>query len=1273
MLRGLSTTPKLFVKKIILEDGSPTGLNPGGYIDLYTDAYKESEEKAISKKLKCTLEFEIKFKYPAYLQNEIKEQSSGYISFQNEIKTLLLKSAIKGYVYDEPTLFKNFLMLKPEKQEPVAEEILNSSDALLAEKSAFGTSHGLIEKNIDLVDDLDNYTYYDDGVPYVSIPQICTFFYEKINEENNPNFLASVFALLIAEDKVIPNKKAGVIMPGTLSSEIIFHNAAPITQTGVFVISNTYALKGEEKSLFETTVFTDAKDKDPITGIPLGATKLSNDVEEVNKVYGAPGDIWVGPIHWHKYTKEGDPNSGTLRPMGGALHDPNSPHPYLEYVLKANKKIVDFRSINAVEKLFVYNSNDYEKILSQQTIQSDEAAVKFTGVDKKNTLDELVGKQAIFSEINYSIRPTMHTKTTILEEEFELEKVSQTIEKDNIHFVFAIDKLKLIKETTALPGLMDKLIFVNSGFMNSFIENLNIFHFEIIRINKATGEGLSLITGDNDLLFSDFGAKNSIGNDISKGFRLRNKTAVIEANLGSNVSIYEFTDGEIDAGIYDNREYTYEIKLKFRDPLITFLTDRLQQVREVIKDLDELLHKSALKINDMGTFVDVYDRYQDEFNSKFVKQSLKPPPIPELPLEFTFSKNEVPVSIESAFSDSTESLLYFLVVLNGDDQLEPRGKFSSLLINTLLFTDSIRNYVMNSLRLSSTSPSLIEKVRSLMALMEDRFSKSLLLFTPENVTKKDTGFTTADYYKQTNVKNAGNHIINFNHTFKQSINLAQTKNRMNWVGMAPQEDAAKGLKVINVGEYKKLVTTNKKSLLSEAGLTTVGEDVLFSYAFVPYSNCLVHFFNREFKLVELLSPDIFQYQAIRKKLFDRITGKKNNISVPEILSFFGIKFQLPKQSVFEMTADTLQDNQQSMGFDFKDNIGQSFDPSEPTKSLSPNKIQNISPAFGSVNNPDFDWQGMPFEDYPLVLAESIINIITSENQTKDKNIAFLREEYSKYDPVLVPSNGQSPMGELGIFSNKSLPYEINLFSTQNVATADQSSPPFSESYVKNGILNMLFAQDGDINHDNYPLMMLFLGLFGKVYYLDGFQAGKATRNLTPSSFIDRTLIKSMIWTPLTNRVLENLPLGKQLYCRIELFDGGGAAASLLDKKVINLFKKFYTYNEYFFIKAGTTIASGVSTTLDSIVATSPDSKNIILNIANQEFDLPTVTANGINTLVGDTQKMFTGLQKKTTVTPSSETIKADENAAAAAAASDRNMSTDQMLIDIASKRSKKDR
>ena len=279
------------------------------------------------------------------------------------------------------------------------------------------------------------------------------------------------------------------VLPNTLIGEVVFENGVPTTQSGFFTISDTFGYQGKEHTLLETTTFVDIQEKDPLTGKPVGSVKPTNLAAEVNMYYGAPGDVWLGPIHMHQYSKADSPNLGKFRAMGGAKHNMNSPHPYLDYNIISNTKIIDYRAISEIENLFTYNTNMYEKILASSS------KVLHRAIKKKDTIDELVGDRAIFSEVNYSIRPTSRVipGKTKFPDRFPsaantqfLTGIQQTgrddiVVKDNIHFLFAIDKLKLIKETTALPGLLDKITFFSSDAAKSIVDSIEIFHFEIIR------------------------------------------------------------------------------------------------------------------------------------------------------------------------------------------------------------------------------------------------------------------------------------------------------------------------------------------------------------------------------------------------------------------------------------------------------------------------------------------------------------------------------------------------------------------------------------------------------------------------------------------------------------------------------------------------------------------------------------------------------------------------------------------------------------------------
>ena len=72
---------------------------------------------------------------------------------------------------------------------------------------------------------------------------------------------------------------------------------------------------------------------------------------------------------------------------------------------------------------------------------------------------------------------------------------------------------------------------------------------------------------------------------------------IYSENADDTISFYEFRDGDLDIS-QRSGHYTYSIILKFRDPFLDFMVSNLFKVRTIIKNLDELLHKLSLKMED---------------------------------------------------------------------------------------------------------------------------------------------------------------------------------------------------------------------------------------------------------------------------------------------------------------------------------------------------------------------------------------------------------------------------------------------------------------------------------------------------------------------------------------------------------------------------------------------------------------------------------------------------------------------------------------------------
>lgn len=1109
MIKGLTTGMKPFLTRVRINHSQKTKLDQDSFVDLYID--KPEVQDPTDSNLPSSLIISVDYTIKSLISSQNLQQVADFAG----------KLGLVTRTFRNREEFLKFLKAKEEKKYEILKE--GSPKDYVFTPFSYLNNVSTIKKYIDF--------YSDKKTLNVPISQ-------TIWSPEGSEFLA--FAFFLHPVSVPVNTFLESIIPGSIMSEVILQNGEAVSQSGYFTISDTFGYEGQELSLFETTTFIDVQDKDPATGFPVGATKPTDLVQQVNLFFGAPGNIWAGPLHFHEIIdKEGNLK---YRPMAGQFHNSSKPLPYLDYNVKPNDKIIDMRSKTNIEKMFVYNSDMFTKLLAQST------EVLYTGGKKKNTIDDLVPNKAIVSEINYSIRPTR--------------RPTLPFEKDNIHFLFALDKIKLLKETTKLPGLLDKLAHIDFGFVEEMVENLEIERFEIIRINKTTGENKSLIVGDNDTSFNDIDNKDYLGNDISQGYSFRNKTDTILANNKDQISFYEFTDGEIDASKYDNGEFTYKISLSFRDPLIDFFTEKLQQTRVIIKELDELADKTRMKIfdNSKNSFVDVYNIFQEKLNSQFVKDILNKTPNAQLPLTFEISKNQIPQSIETAFplteKISFESLSILFVSLNRYDDLEPKKNFASTDFADVVNFFSLITYIRNSLKLSQTTPSLIQEVRSLISLLEARLSDSLKLYSNENITKTETSFSAADYYKSTNVKNAGSYIIDFQHTFKKTINLTKTKNYFNWIAKSNHMGGPSGIKTISVRDYAMLVRSNYDNLLSEEGKNNISfED--FSYSFLPLMGSFLEFFNNDSEGFEDKN-----LQSIRKQLFGNISYDPQSVSIPESLAFFGIKFPVLSEtleSIFiEQAADTID------SINFEDNIGQPFDPTSPISNKS--KSEFLS-AFGSIEDPAYQWQGDSFDNYPILQAKSLVNIINSNNLSKPKNIGFLRNQYKINKPEIVLPASFLLNNPKSVFGNKELPFEVNLFSHSNIASAED----FSNKYVLEKWLSSMFNNlNGENNFYNFYLYILLLTLFGKVRYFSGFEQGEKNTNLTPTSYENRNFMKSMIWQPLNKGVLDSLRPGNQIFCKVGLFESEGYE-DFFDQKILKRFMKFYNYNKYFFI-AGTTIA-----------------------------------------------------------------------------------------------------
>ena len=94
-----------------------------------------------------------------------------------------------------------------------------------------------------------------------------------------------------------------------------------------------------------------------------------------------------------------------------------------------------------------------------------------------------------------------------------------------INLLFAVDKLKLLKTTSLLAPMLDRMTLMNSNAISFFMDRLIIDTFEISRINTHTRAKEILLVSDNADFASDADQVNSVGNSVSKGYVFRRATS----------------------------------------------------------------------------------------------------------------------------------------------------------------------------------------------------------------------------------------------------------------------------------------------------------------------------------------------------------------------------------------------------------------------------------------------------------------------------------------------------------------------------------------------------------------------------------------------------------------------------------------------------------------------------------------------------------------------------------------------------------------------------
>jgi hypothetical protein len=1165
-MKGLTQVPKPYISKILLENGKAEGAKQPGFTDLYFAQPGKPQVADNEKRIKLTFDIALKSLYPTLATGagpcgNFKVEQVAQMLNDNVLwyKFVTTESALADFLLAENKL-SHFITKIPGKIQ-TAETPESPTYTLKA-------------------NDVSRFVYDEGGVDIVNMPLKAQLFYEHGTGTSatsagatNPPFLACVFMY----SSLTPTLNTSNV---SFASEIIFRNGDIPSTSLWFTIDKNYRVNGEERPMRRS--------------LPSANEAVSDDTYVLLK-YGTPGSTWCGPIHRHYI-------NGAYRYMAGVKHS-QAPHPYLVPRQVPNTKIVDNRVIGQIANMFAYNSPNFEKTLAATT-----EVLNLSATNKKKTIDAYNSKPAIFSAANYSIKKIPSSIAT------------GGAEKSRVNLLFAIDKLMLIKETSALAPLLDKLTMFDAAAAQFFVDKVNITNMQVFRVNKTTGQEALLLTSDNENYASDAGQTDYLGVSTSKGHILKKAANFKNKGDTPNTTYYEFRDGELDVKSYDDATYTYRIALRFEDPFVSYLSEKHSILQTVISNLDELIQRSNSKILLAGPQPDLSNPPQygaqgatpvgnqsvpafntrlNKYNSQFLEKALSS----ESYFTFTMA-GSIPALAQKEFSLGGQSLtpnsmLYAFVILNFQNESEPASSYNAAAGAGLLL--GLAFFLKNSMSLTSTTPTLLIRAQTVLELLEDRMRKLLSLYSSAQQAKRSGNLTYTDYEKSNgNIfwkSGGGNNpgLVHLSHTFKEQLNLEKMRNHFDWLAHAGSgpENASQLVKMVEAPVYQQAVSHYARALYKDPNTTPMGQiETAGTPAFLPLVGTEgIDFFNLKSNPADANVTGFEKkvYQAMRRKVYTKTSGKGLPTSIPEVLGFFGVKFQLNTDAdiakILAQPGDPLKaaavDNlfwvdESSTGGNYyqnefyDDNFGISYAPvvAAPggfnTKfGVDPSVVTQQNP-FGSVFDPRYLWQGGPIGKYPLRTAKSILTLLFSDNLKNyreldlfdvKKSPFFLGKKYTQAGQTGFPSLTAE-------IQNRAIQNPMALNLVAQIASAAKGNGSFDTSQLSPDTFGKLFDDLGQLRLENYPLYVLYLCLFGKVFYFNGYERASEQNGKTPTAQKFTSQIATQSWKLLTKEALTAIQPGDLLYCKVELCLDN----KLIDSKFVKLFADFETYNQFFYLR-----------------------------------------------------------------------------------------------------------
>jgi hypothetical protein len=813
------------------------------------------------------------------------------------------------------------------------------------------------------------------------------------------------------------------------------------------------------------------------------------------------GEFWFGSYH--------EMSDGTL--MTGNSHNdmtisPKNRNVVLEPVLLANTKIVDLRDDEEIEKVFLKEVYKIES-LYDEVIKKSKQAKK----SDKNTLEEM---QEMFSTSYKSIESN-----------------------GNCSYLFGIDKLKILKYKSLLPGVAQNLIkFSDNLTLNNFLQEvvkeildatniryLNVFRRRI-KINKFGSNKLGTQNPSEETF-----KHNILNADINNSYE--DSKLVKIATTGENIpspnikkiealnsldnsiaesrfSHYSFKDSLLDAqqgaAVFlktGNYEYSYELVLE--DGISKVLTSKLTS-----------MINSQAKIKDYLKFINenitnCYDGNTEQFNSDFINNS-----------EYS--------NIGATIDDVLSIMIPIMIMLNSETDLETYGKFGSTLTGIAHPAQGSFQGLLKFIKIADTFIDKIQKLPGVKTGLKkylDLAVTNLQSDTPQIPDTMKVNETFPDHVSLDDYATGYEYLI-------PTKNLNQT--------LAPM--SANSLRTIPLEIYRGIIAQQiEENFQVNSANTSLGSpdnpnvSRFFTPAkvFVSQRGYQTKAFPGTFLKPHTLNLNYYKpiiLDMVDYHLTKNIKGKYNdpdpdsNIKrLIEIASYYGINLQGWITETLQYLSDPTVDNQES---------GDQFYDSSNSGNLQQQSTKNVN-----LSGIDFEDETDPASEY-----EDTQNIEEKKNLNVE-NLLF------------------------GILSNIILQYELPLpndyilpnITVENISSLPNPIQSLFVQYNKQGFVGGDLKQYlagptiGEyVKIREFPLNLNTVGWWWFNY-----------SNIADIRYISQyDGFFNPIWSPLTLDALANtVEQGKRIICKIFKYEN-----SSLGIKSNNMFLNLPTLNEHFIIE-----------------------------------------------------------------------------------------------------------